>query len=516
MRLAILVAMILTAVALIAPAQAADPALIPLSAPSKAEAIYGKANAPATPKLEDLPLKGSLTQYGITWTFEQPVRAGQFVGGDYYVVGPATVKSVTPLPLFGEEVKDATDAEKKDYPGKAARNGSVLNLSATGLPAYDSRTDGHRYDPKNFVQFPVALKPGDALISTISVAKPEALERMMGPSDHKNVSTVQGAAVLTCVEKPLPPDAFRPSFCDRSQKIYLARDLKRDLLPKLAPPSAGPKIEYMTRVFERPWIDTVFFGFCSPVDNLPQYGREIGRAASQGTVMLCCDFDPLLKERLLQGIVQAGIDYWGVISAGHPGYQAWGGHGQGRKWIIVFSGIMLGDADMQNPYAKFPKVRFSEDMQTVYGDGWTGAHALYGGHVGAAGDPGNKGWGLYENKPPETWEAQLGEGYRHCCTSIAWVGQALAIHLLHAEKIWNHDAFLDYCDRWMYEDNSQFLPKIKAAKGWDFGPQGKTWDGFVDGMWSKYRTAQGMPPTDGWQKPHPSPASAPAAAAAPR
>jgi hypothetical protein len=55
----------------------------------------------------------------------------------------------------------------------------------------------------------------------------------------------------------------------------------------------------------------------------------------------------------------------------------------------------------------------------------------------------------------------------------------------------------------MYEDNSEFLPKIKAAKGWDFTPQGKTWDRFVDDLWGKCRTASGMPPTDGWKKPHP-------------
>ena len=368
------------------PAWAADPARTPLSTPARATVVYGKENAPAAPALEDLPQKESLTQYGITWTFEKPVRVGQFVGGDYYVVGPVVV-SVSPKPLFGNDVTDATDAERKYYAGSVARNGSVLNLSATGLPAFDSRVQGHRYDPKNFARFPLAIKPGDVLISTISVATPRAQERMMGPSDHKNVSTVQTAAVLTCVAEPVAPDAFRPSYCDPERKLYFARNLKRELLPRLAPPASAPQVAYMTRVFERPWIDTVFFGFASPVDNLPQYGREVARAAGMGTLLLCCDYDEATKERLLQGIVQAGVDYWGAIRAGHPGYQAHGGHGSGRKWILVFSGILLGDADMQNPYAKFPNVKFGEDMQTVYGDGWTGAKALYAGHVGAQGRP---------------------------------------------------------------------------------------------------------------------------------
>jgi hypothetical protein len=496
-------------------AQAADPALTPLTTAARPYVVYGKDNAPAAAKVEDLPLKEKITQYGITWTFDKPARVGQFVNGDFYVVGPVTVKEVSPKPLFGEEVKDAADNELKKYgAANLGRNGSVLNLTATGLPAFDSRVhEAGRYDSNAFAKFPLALKAGDSLISTISAkhfgpGKDREQERMLGPSDHTNVSAVQTAAILTCVEKPLAPDAFRPAFCDRSQKVYFARDLKRDLLPKLATPKTAPKIEYMTRVFERPWIDTVFFGFCAPVDNMPQYGREVARAAGMGSLLLCCDLKAEAKEPLLVGMVQTGIDYWGSVVGGHPGWPAYGGHGSGRKWIIVFAGLLLGEPDMQNPYAKYPKVRFGEDMHTAYGQGWTGATALYTGHVGAEGSKSNPGWGLYETLPPEKWEAQLGEGYRHCCTSIAWVGEGLAIRLLKAEKTWNHDAFLDYCDRWMYEDNSDFLPKIEKAKGWKYGPQGATWDKFVNEMWAANRKAAGMPATDGWKK---GPTSAPAA-----
>ena len=53
------------------------------------------ATAPAL-RLEDLPLKESVSQYGITWTFEKPARVGQFVNGDWYVVGPVTVTAITP------------------------------------------------------------------------------------------------------------------------------------------------------------------------------------------------------------------------------------------------------------------------------------------------------------------------------------------------------------------------------------------------------------------------------------
>ena len=53
--------------------------------------LYTKDNPPATPRLEDLELKASVSQWGITWTFDKPARVGQFVNGDFYVVGPVTV-----------------------------------------------------------------------------------------------------------------------------------------------------------------------------------------------------------------------------------------------------------------------------------------------------------------------------------------------------------------------------------------------------------------------------------------
>ena len=466
--------------------------------------IYTKDNAPAAPKVEDLALKDSVSQHGVTWTFDKPVRVGQFVSGDSYVVGPVTVKSVSPAPLWNEEVKDPTPYEVKGWKDRYARNGSTLNLPVAGWPGFDSRTQGHRYDPNRFARFPLAMKPGDALVSTISLSDTNVQNRMLGPSDHKSVTAIRIAAVLTCLANPAPADAFRPSYCDRGQTLYLARNLKRDLLPKLAAVKSAPKPEEFAKVFERPWIDTVFFGFSAPSENMPQYGREVARAAGMGTLLLCCDFEPARKEKLLLGIAQAGVDYWGLLQAGHPGWPAYGGHGSGRKWILVFTGIVLGEADMQNPYAKHPAAKFGEDMHTIYGQGWTGATALYAGHLGKEGSKNNKGWGAYEHLPPAQWEDRIGEGYRYCCTSVAWVGEGLAIRLLRAEKIWDHDAFLDYCDRWMNEDATEFAAKIKEAKGWDFtgSSQRKTWDKFVDEMWAQYR-ATNPAPADGWKKPHP-------------
>ena len=61
------------------------------------------------------------------------------------------------------------------------------------------------------------------------------------------------------------------------------------------------------------------------------------------------DLPPAKKEKLLIGFVQNGIDLWGIVRAGFHGWQGFGGHGTGRKWPIVFAGIMLGDEQWMPP-----------------------------------------------------------------------------------------------------------------------------------------------------------------------
>jgi hypothetical protein len=43
-----------------------------------------------------------MTQYGITWTFDGVYLYGQFVNGDYWVVGPAIIVGINPPPIDRE------------------------------------------------------------------------------------------------------------------------------------------------------------------------------------------------------------------------------------------------------------------------------------------------------------------------------------------------------------------------------------------------------------------------------
>jgi len=314
--------------------------------------------------------------------------------------------------------------------------------------------------------------------------------------------------------EPQPPDAFRPAFCDREARIYLARNLKRELLPAAAATKSLPNLARYIRFTQRPWVGTGFFGFEEPVENMPQYGLEYGRVAGISALLLCTNLKPEQKEPLLVNYVQVGIDLGGIIRAGHPGWTAWGGHGSGRKLPIVFAGLLLGDDELANINRSFPKASFGEDEQTAYGDCWTGAKVVFAGHSGidaATGVGRNRGrghaWGPYEHTHPSQWheDQNTSEAYRRTSVSIGWAAQALALRLMRAERAWGHGAFFDYVDRWMYEDDTAFIKTIKEVTGRDYDKdwarQGQAWDAFVNEMWAQHRPALAAP-TDGWKQAH--------------
>ena len=425
-----------------------------------------------------LPLLDSVSIDSITWKFARPTPVGRFVNGQVYILGPTVISGITPPPGNG-------------------RNGSVLNLPPDqGISGFDDRVGGNRFRERLRVYPPIAMKPGDALISSISVGTVGTDKRWL-KEDEAAISPVRSVSILTCLAAPVAADAFRPSYCGRSRKIYYADSLRQNLLPNLKMWRSGtPDIALFARHFKRPWLDVCFFGFDAAIGYQPDYGREVARATGMASLLLCCDFTPAEKESLLVNFVQYGIDLWGIASAGYPGWPAWGGHGSGRKWPIIFAGLMLNDSAMANPSGAYPRLFFGEDMQTMYDKGWTGAGVVYAGQRGVVNGKAVStvpGWGPYENKPPDDWgdSNKIGEDDRRCCTSLSWVAEALCAHLLGAEKLWNHDAFFDYVDRWMTEDDSRSVAEIKQAKGWDYsaswGRQRQCWDDFVQNMWEVYR-----------------------------
>jgi len=435
--------------------------------------------------------QNSISQYGITWTFEQPVQAGQFITGDWWVVGPVTVKSVTPEP--GPIEEDKSQVQKSRYGAAGTqndarmRNGSMIVEKASGKQGYDSRL--RNYSPDQSVTYPVTVQPGQSLISSISGCldggkAPNLFHKRMWSSEKQSFAALRSAAVLTVLDKAPPADAFRPPYAGTKKPLYTFSQLQTDKLLNLQPAPDMPSFDEFERYLQRPWLDHTsgwLHQLTGPNENQVNYGREFARITGMAALMLNTDAPLDEKRDLLIGLVQLGIDLDGVIAAGRK-YGADGGHYSGRKLPIVFAGVMLGDDRMSRPSAYS---NFAEDMQTYYGTGWMGQPALFQMVVHTGPKP------PYEHKPPTQWDKydNRSEGYR-IVNGTAWPATALAVRMMGLVNQWQHDAFFDYLDRWMSEQDP-YAANRKALGGEKRSTRPKqeagTFDPWTDAMWRMHR-----------------------------
>jgi hypothetical protein len=395
----------------------------------------------------------SISQYGITWTFDKAYEAGQFATGDWWVVGPVNVTAVNPAPATG-------------------RNGSSVNPRG-GRQGYDNR--GGEFDTADNVTFPRVLQADQSLVS--SVSKPEGV-------DVKNAGAMKAQAVLTVVSAPPAESTLRPAYAGTYKRYFAASRVDWTILPKLPAPSSKPNGANLLRYADRPHIDHLsswtIQNSCAEDNWLngvghPCYGRDYADFISQAAAYVMLDTPE--RNELALSLIQLGIDNYGVIKAG-GNFAPNGGHHSGRKWPVVFAARLLNDCEMLRVGADFDADTFGEDGHTYYG---TNSTALFGwecgGGHGTYFQNGCSGSGAKDCRDP-AGQVDACPDYRNCCTSSVWVGQMLAALMIGSKSIWNHNPFFDYVDRWM--DGS-------VSGG------GSAAGAFVQQMWSLYRDA--LPPS---------------------
>lgn len=426
----------------------------------------------------------SVSQYGITWTFDKPAKTGQFITGDWWVIGPVTIIKITPAP--GPTNPDNVSIKKNRWNDTSLkldttmRNGSMIVLKAGRTQGYDSRNGSFR--KTDAVSLPLTLAPQLSLISSVSnttLPVDNFCKNIMWDNEKQSQVVMKAAAVLTCLKEVPPNDAFRPPYVGTEKTIFAAKNIQWNLLPNLQAPGEVPSWPEFERYFQRPWLDHLMSWEQQelvPNENGPNYGREHARLVSMASLMVMLDVPMEKKKKLTIGLIQRGIDLYGIAMNG--GYwNEGGGHSSGRKWPIVFTSIMLNNPTiLQLP----PTAIFQEDTQTYYGKGWFGQNVLWQMifHHGKRDS--------YEERPPEQWAKwdSTSESYRLCCNAVAWTGTALAARYMKAIKPWAHDAFFDYIERWMREDDP-----YESARGGRRRPRAETTtnDPFVSAMWKIHR-----------------------------
>jgi len=418
-----------------------------------------------------------LSQYGITWTFAEPVEFGQFVNGDYWVVGPVTVVKVDPAPAVvnGNYV-----------------HGSMVN-PRLGSQGYDSRTTRSRapYDPTSRVQFPLTIQPDASLVSSIS----RELD------NQAPIPVLKTAAVLTVLGDPAPEDAFRPGLIGDDKPLYRAGGIRWDLLPSLsATPSAPDSLDYYERSFQRPWLlhnGSWTSRYISPTENMPDYHQYIAILLSHGAVAMLFDAG-LDRTDLVINYLQVAIDYYTM-------QQSPGGGRYNYRWPIVFAGIMLGNDSMRfmwrdgnygtpayqddKIYTWADSVRTERSEVLPEGQTWTGDDVFWRLKIG---EYAVNQFSHEELHPSEWyWIEQEGypgggekqETYRRM-HSVSTVGFALAALAFGARDEFDFDSYFDYADRWMSE-TATFLES--KGDGVRTHPVQTSKSAFVDEMWYAHR-----------------------------
>jgi hypothetical protein len=420
----------------------------------------------------------SVSQYGITWTFDANYTVGQYANGDYYVVAPSglTITNITPASVViasrakegGGTVTDSVINGSMINPlaGTGVRQGFDSHLNGTG-GAYRAslnvaRPGGNDLSPSN----PLVTPAGSSLISTISHPRAE----------HRPALT--DAAVLTVVAAAPASGSFRPPYCgtDKTHN-WNKSNLNYGILRSLAPPTPAPSLGAQETSLMRPWIEihTEANGrYFHPSNNQPDYGGDMAGRLGGALISLHLNYSNAQKETLYVRLVQYGLDVYGAAKNG-GNWAANGGHNLGRKMPMVLAGLAFNDSNILAYANKATHNIFQEDQQTFVVDAaqllvipYTGDGRIRLPYTAAM--LGTPEWGEKHISTKTRDGSNWGVYYRDICFR-ALMGHVLAAQLTTgAVSAWNWQPFFDYYDR------------AKAiAPASEFGT-------FLHSMWTSYRS----------------------------
>jgi hypothetical protein len=445
----------------------------------------------------------SVSQYGITWTFNQEYPVGQFANGDWWVQGPVTITALTPA-----------------FTG--TQNGWEVNPNSGSSQGLDNRLDG--FQASRVPALPYVATAGKSIIKAVSKSGTCGND---GQFHYPCLTTAAVLTVLGSVPANNGANTFRPPFFGTAKPMYTTTQLRTDKLSSRAAVSGAPSLAGAARRYQRVQVDygNTWYGRYMHAshnytfndnpnnDQVSEYGAELGIDAADVALRLLLNDTLSAKMPAVVNYVQAGIDMYGM----HNGGVEWvsdGGHFLGRKLPAVFAATLLDDPTMKAEISNAEYATYGDDghayyttnPQTVAAMQATGyAPALWGKPCGN---------GQYEQQQtndtgPRDCRDPIGmidggeapgDSYQHCCTTQPMKGASLATRLLPGAKaVWNYQPYHDYVDRWVgfgawaSPDNWNSLGRTPARNytsrhgtAKDGGSYGST---FVNNMWNSYRSS---------------------------
>ena len=232
----------------------------------------------------------SVSDEGVTWTFDGDYEIGQFVNGDYWVLDPGggvNIVNIDPPPrddYYQDALPsyDCSSANPESVAGYYQINGSMIDPGPEDGQAYDSRALGFREDKwieAPGVANPLSLLGDSSLISSVSFTN-YCQDGYPGPyggaMDNALRPSLKEASILTVVSERPTTNMFRLAYSGEVKEKYYFENIDYTKLARLAPSASCPDISSYSENFRRVWIDHLgnwINEAIQPRDNMPQYGR---------------------------------------------------------------------------------------------------------------------------------------------------------------------------------------------------------------------------------------------------
>src|SRR4030042_144698 len=394
----------------------------------------------------------SITQYGFTWNFKSAVEYGRFVNGDYWVVGPVVITSITPSfdgANYGWEVNP------------------ILG-STTGL---QDKCSSYEFpiDLSRMPSLPYTAQPGSSIVK----AAPSAA--MLAGGSHR--VCLQTAAVLTVLASPPAADAFRPSYIGTWKQLYYYSDVRTELIPSLVPVGSPPTLDWVRDRFKYMQIDHPSGALMRQAlhahDNFggldSGYGGGLGRDQATGALRLMLNDSLADKKEALVAYLQMGIDYYGNVLSGQP-YSTGAGHSPGFLLPIAFFGALLGDATVQANIKAISSI--SEKYTVVAGIDGKGIWGLPASESAYWSNTCSTNW--IERRDPYGYIdggmtlSNTVNGYQEITTPV-YKGGVLVAHLMPTVyDLFNYPVLTEYVIRWT-TTGLKALPDPCAPCGGTYG-----------------------------------------------
>lgn len=336
----------------------------------------------------------------------------------------------------------------------------------------------------------LAVEPNNTLVSCVSYTSADMAR-----------TAIKRMAVLTVLGSAPPDNSFRPAYATTLKPLeWTTASIDWDQLKSLTPTADAPALSEANDDFDEPWINGMIYNQSHdtagwqtaavfPAESMHYYGRNNHERIGEAALLLNCNYTQAQKQELLYNFLQLGIDLYGIVDAG--GTKVWigdGGFSSGRKWPILFAGIMFADEDMNSIGDKSGQylysgaygptqepadyIHFGEDDQTfkVTQDDvdWTTGTSSY---PFEGGDIGKYWWGQKHSFQPSSTEDRWQAPYQVTASRV-FSGTALAALIMDAKTLWNHDPYFEWTNTYMdhfvgVNESARYLYSTWSRDMWD-------------------------------------------------